>query len=193
VRSLIVLAVMIGLPLVALFGFAPTESILDRAVEVWDQRTRDGLSQSEIELAEAPVYRREVDATSSRAAPPRHASSEKNSQASSEIEGQSGSQPVGNPAVENVSASATNVAPLVSKASQMADLEQRLRDAGASSYTLQRWGGQQAYRFECNIIVGGIRHYFAAIDEDPLKAMGNVLSQVERWRLRSSLAQSTAR
>jgi hypothetical protein len=62
----------------------------------------------------------------------------------------------------------------------------RLRQLGATYYLLESWGGQQQlYRFYCKMAVGGnsnYTRYFEAIDSDPLRAMSQVLQQVESWR-----------
>jgi hypothetical protein len=65
-------------------------------------------------------------------------------------------------------------------------VQDRLRQLGATYYLLESWGGQQQlYRFYCRMAVGGnpnYTRYFEAIDAQPLKAMSQVLDQVESWR-----------
>jgi hypothetical protein len=65
-------------------------------------------------------------------------------------------------------------------------VQERLRQLGATYYLLESWGGQQQlYRFYCRMAVGGnpnYTRYFEAIDAQPLKAMSQVLDQVESWR-----------
>jgi hypothetical protein len=65
-------------------------------------------------------------------------------------------------------------------------VQQQLRQWGATYYLLESWGGsQQLYRFYCKMAVGGnpnFTRYFEAIDSDPLHAMRQVLQQVESWR-----------
>jgi hypothetical protein len=64
--------------------------------------------------------------------------------------------------------------------------QQRLQQLGATYYLLESWGGQQQlYRFYCKMAVGGnpnYTRYFEAIESDPLRAMSEVLGQVESWR-----------
>ena len=64
--------------------------------------------------------------------------------------------------------------------------QQRLQQLGATYYLLESWGGQQQlYRFYCKMAVGGnpnYTRYFEAIESDPLRAMSQVLGQVESWR-----------
>jgi hypothetical protein len=62
----------------------------------------------------------------------------------------------------------------------------RLQQMGATRYILEAFGDQgQDYRFICWMAVGGNPKYtrhFWAIDSDPLKAMSQVLQQVETSR-----------
>jgi hypothetical protein len=64
-------------------------------------------------------------------------------------------------------------------------IQNRLRQLGATYYLLESWGGQQQkYRFYCKMAVGGNPNYpqiFEANDTDPLRAMSQVLQQVESW------------
>jgi hypothetical protein len=65
-------------------------------------------------------------------------------------------------------------------------IQDRLRQLGATYYLLESWGDQRhEFRFYCRMAVGGnpqYTHAFWAIDSDPLRAMGEVLRQVEQWR-----------
>lgn len=65
-------------------------------------------------------------------------------------------------------------------------VQQRLRNLGAVYYLLETWGDQhQLFRFYCRVAVRGNPAYtrhFEATDADPLRAMGEVVGQVERWR-----------
>ena len=89
------------------------------------------------------------------------------------------------------SAGATAAAGRSPEASATADpfsyTQDRLRKMGATYYLLESWGGQQRlYRFYCKMAVGGnpnYTRYFEAIEPDPLRAMSQVLQQVENWRL----------
>lgn len=64
--------------------------------------------------------------------------------------------------------------------------QQKLRDLGAAYYLLEGWGNQQnLYRFFCKMSVGGslgCTRHFEATHADPLKAMAEVVAQVEAWR-----------
>jgi hypothetical protein len=64
--------------------------------------------------------------------------------------------------------------------------EQRLRELGATKYSLQTWGrDDNQYLFVCRMAVGGnpnMSQVFQAIKDEPLAAMDDVLSQVEQWR-----------
>jgi hypothetical protein len=65
-------------------------------------------------------------------------------------------------------------------------IEQRLQRLGATYYLLETWGNdEQLYRFSCQAAAGGtagFTHYFEAVEVDPLRAMLKVLQQVEAWR-----------
>jgi hypothetical protein len=67
--------------------------------------------------------------------------------------------------------------------SQMQD---RLRQLGATYYLLETWGNQQQfYRFYCKMAVGGNTNYthcFESTGADPMQVMSDVLKQVEAWR-----------
>jgi hypothetical protein len=64
--------------------------------------------------------------------------------------------------------------------------ELRLRDLGATYFVLQTWGEDNGrYRFACKMAIGGnpnANRLFQAVDDDPWRAMNNVLHQVEEWR-----------
>ena len=65
-------------------------------------------------------------------------------------------------------------------------IEDQLRQLGASYYRLESWGNdEQLYRFHCRVALGensSFTHYFEDTDGDPLRAMADVLEQVETWR-----------
>jgi hypothetical protein len=67
-------------------------------------------------------------------------------------------------------------------------VQDRLRQLGATYYLLEAWGDHKdAYRFYCQMAIGGnpkLKQSFQSIDADPLKAMANVLQQVEDWQKR---------
>lgn len=65
-------------------------------------------------------------------------------------------------------------------------VQDRLRQLGATYYLLESWGDQKReFRFYCRMAVSGNSQYtrsFWAIDNDPMRAMSQVLQQVETWR-----------
>ena len=71
---------------------------------------------------------------------------------------------------------------------QFTQIQQRLRQLGATYYLLETWGSDgQSYRFYCRLPIQGDRtnsRYFEVIDTDQLRAMDRVLRQVEAWRAR---------
>ncbi len=69
---------------------------------------------------------------------------------------------------------------------QFRDIQDRLREWGATYYVLESWGNDQPlYRFYCKMAVGksdDYVHCFEATHADPFQAMLQVLRQVEAWR-----------
>ncbi len=65
-------------------------------------------------------------------------------------------------------------------------IQERLKQLGATYYLLEAWGDNtDAFRFYCRMSIGGNPHVtrpFFCVDGDPLKAMANVLQQVEDWQ-----------
>lgn len=61
-----------------------------------------------------------------------------------------------------------------------------LRSLNAADYTLENWGGEgRLYRFRCSISLGSTDDHtrqFEAIDEDPLKAVHQVVGEVTGWQ-----------
>lgn len=74
------------------------------------------------------------------------------------------------------------------------DMERRLRQHGATYYLLETWGQSgELYRFHCRMAVASNASYtrhFEATDRDALKAMSDVLAQVESWRNSGSVEVS---
>ncbi len=72
-------------------------------------------------------------------------------------------------------------------------IQDRLKQLGATYYLLETWGNQQQlYRFYCKMAVGGNANYthcFEYIGADPLQAMAEVLKQVENWRNAGSIVR----
>jgi hypothetical protein len=70
--------------------------------------------------------------------------------------------------------------------SPFTQIQDRLKQLGATYYLLETWGNQQQlYRFYCKMAVGGNSNYthcFEHISSDPMQAMNEVLKQVENWR-----------
>jgi len=69
---------------------------------------------------------------------------------------------------------------------QFKHVHERLKQLGATYYLLEAWGDHSdAFRFYCRMSIGGNSHVtrpFYCVDADPLKAMNNVLQQVEDWQ-----------
>ncbi len=71
-------------------------------------------------------------------------------------------------------------------ADQFKYVQERLKQLGATYYLLETCGDQKAeFRFFCRMSIGGnprVTIPFWCLDHDPLKAMSQVLKQVEDWR-----------
>ena len=67
-------------------------------------------------------------------------------------------------------------------------IQERLKRLGATYYLLEAWGDHKdAFRFYCRMPIGGnpqVWRPFQNVDSDPLKAMANVLQQIEDWQKR---------
>jgi len=96
-------------------------------------------------------------------------------------------QPLKAPA-PSVSPAALAAEPVSAPPDRFAYVQNRLRDLGAGYRSLESWGEQQQlYRFHCRMPVAGdptCTYYFEATDVNPLKAMSDVLEQVENWHRR---------
>lgn len=66
------------------------------------------------------------------------------------------------------------------------EIQHRLRELGATYYLLETWGpGGEQFRFHCQLAVAGNPSYarsFEAVGQSALDAMEEVLQQVEHWR-----------
>jgi len=76
--------------------------------------------------------------------------------------------------------------PVPATADRFRYVQERLRQMGAVQYRLEYWGAQQQfYRFSCRVAIAGdpgCTRHFEATDGDDLRAMVQVLRQVEAWR-----------
>jgi hypothetical protein len=83
-------------------------------------------------------------------------------------------------------AGASSPGAAVSAADSFGSVQDRLRQFGATYYLLESWGAErQMYRFYCKMAVGGSAEYvrcFEATNAEPLQAMLQVLRQVEAWK-----------
>lgn len=79
-------------------------------------------------------------------------------------------------------------------ADTVAAIEQRLRQLGASYYLLERWGHRRSlYRFQCRMpLKDDPNHYtqFQAIEDQPLRAMQDVLRRIEAWQSTATASAS---
>ena len=103
------------------------------------------------------------------------------------LSGREPSQPTGpRPSTKRCLESDTGPVASISPADQFKYVQERLRQLGATYYLLETCGDQKAeFRFFCKMSVGGnprVNIPFWCIDADPLKAMTQVLKQVEAWQ-----------
>jgi hypothetical protein len=66
------------------------------------------------------------------------------------------------------------------------EIQNRLRAMGATYYALETWGPHaDGFRFQCRMAAGqgpNYLRYFEATDADPIGAMRSVLDEVEAWK-----------
>jgi hypothetical protein len=78
--------------------------------------------------------------------------------------------------------------------SQFQQIEQQLRDWGATYYRLEQWSSEgPLYRFQCRISIRGLKqynHHLEAVAPDPVGAMLSVVEQARK--LREPLARRPA-
>lgn len=74
-------------------------------------------------------------------------------------------------------------------ADRLAQMQQRLKELGASYYLLESWGNRgEYYRFQCRMPLGrgrGAFRCFEATDSNALQAMARVLDRIEAWKSQS--------
>ncbi len=103
--------------------------------------------------------------------------------ASQSLPTESPSTPLLAPALPIARAPAARPAPIPS---DCGEIQARLKRLGATYYVLESWGNdQQLYRFFCKMAVAGDADYvhcFEATHHNPLRAMQEVLQEVESWR-----------
>jgi hypothetical protein len=95
------------------------------------------------------------------------------------------------PAAASEPAGPEGTAALTSGDNAFRQIGARLRELGAANYRLETWGAQnEQYRFECRMSIGGnigVTQHFEAVEDDPLRAMENVLRQVDDWQRRAAM------
>jgi hypothetical protein len=178
-RALVMLAFLVGVPIVALSGTSWPE-LVKRLQEKWQELRLPAIStpasaSTPPPSAEAPRF----------GAPP--AATLGPDTAGSAVVPASYQAPLGAaPFVPPSPAAPQPNAQPPAAVDQFVYVQQRLRQLGATYYLLEAWGSdQQLYRFYCKMAVGGnasYTRYFEATDSNPLQAMAQVLHQVETWR-----------
>lgn len=92
--------------------------------------------------------------------------------------------------VEASSRGAANRSQTAGAADPFAAIERKLRDYGASYYLLEAWGADhEMYRFHCKMPLGDAAREsqnFEAFDRDAIRAMTQVLEQIEHWQSRGN-------
>ncbi len=203
-RALVMLAFIVGIPLVAFNGSSLPDGAKKLLEKVWPTIVSAISTKTANTLPEAPRY--DAKSQNPLAVPSQTLSGTSNPPGQliadnrpdllyqqSPGEGSPRfSQPASNivpadyqiavePSVNNKGSSSvqTDTNPFMS-------MQDRLVHLGATYYLLETWGNQrQFYRFYCQMAMGGnssYTHYFEATNANPLEAMADVLRQVEDWR-----------
>lgn len=211
-RSLILLAFLVGLPFLAVTGISP-DRLIDRIVN-WCAERLEGPSQHQetAHAAAAPQWDGAALEPPDRQDFGAEQGSNENRQTEPKpiADGSSAADPAAapensparsppmvssRPAALAADRAASTDGPAASNAPEhdsVAAVEKKLQLLGASYYLLERWGHpQRLYRFQCRMpISDDPNHYtqFQAIDDQPLRAMRDVLRQIEAWRSAATAA-----
>jgi len=207
VRAFVMLGCLVALPLVALFGNVLPEAI-DAVMEVWRTPPEQVASTT---TEEAPLFEPLYGENHAEAVPegfapdwPSNADgvcaasgSEARNMESGNVLAATYDAPAassfGNPSSDGIDCSpkaaglsagaAGSRSPPT--ANPLHSICGRLKELGATYVLLESWGdNQEQFRFYCKIAIAGNPHYtyrFEATDGEPLRAMTNVLRQVEAW------------
>jgi hypothetical protein len=176
VRALVMLACVVGIPILAMSGTSWSEIVKKFQDFRWPTILSPASASSPATTDEDPTSPPPTDA----GVPPVFCDAPSNRQPDSanaaHIPPSGG---IASPVASNQPAASPGL-PMTG------DIEQRLRHLGATYYLLETWGNeQQLYRFYCQVAATGdanFTHYFEAVDADPLQAMLVVLHRVESWR-----------
>jgi hypothetical protein len=187
-RALIMLACVVGIPALALSGSSWSEMLKKLQDFRWPAILDLASASTSASLDEAPRFRASHAAAStplcqipasSAALPSQTAVVPAGYQTPAEL-----TTPTPQPGANAIGENVAGAAPLSSD--PFHSIPDRLRQLGATYYLLESWGSeQQMYRFYCKMAVGGnadYTRYFEAANSDPLRAMSEVLRQVETWR-----------
>ncbi len=166
-RALVMLACLVAIPLLAVFGKSLPEIINTLLDGGWPSRPTSALNCPDKAPQFDPMVA--VDLSASHVAP-------------ASYEAPAHSQP--DPTAATPTNPQRHAPPPVN---QFTHIQDRLRQLGATYYLLESWGSRpQLYRFYCKVAISGnpnsTRYYFEATNSDPLHAMAQVLQQVESWR-----------
>jgi len=177
-RALVMLAFLVGVPIVALSGTSWPE-LVKRLQEKWQELRLPAIStqasaSTPPPLAEAPRFGTPPAAT---LGPDTAGSAVVPASYQAPLDAAPFAQP--SPAAPQLNAQPP------AAVDQFVYVQQRLRQLGATYYLLEAWGNdRQLYRFYCKMAVGGnasYTRYFEATDSNPHQAMAQVLQQVETW------------
>lgn len=176
------LAAIIALPYMAVFGLHVPDEMLDIIPDEWIPPALQATAQAPIAGPLEPElqYRAESPGDPRPLTPP-------NQVFPSALSGSPAPPPLNRVGFDDV---------LPEQSSQVArprtdrlpsgDVETRLRELGAVDLNLEPWGGE-FYRFEGRFAIDGqaaLSRYFSAIEANPDAARRQVLAQVEAWRAR---------
>lgn len=185
-RAVVMLGCLVAVPLAAVFGTSLPEVVK----QVLDGRWPGCTPAAQGRPGEAPAFQRLPGRDSAPTAPPRPMCPPRQ-QAAAEPDpafsaGHSEEARCGAVAASFEQPLDPPPAETPCRVDQFSQIQDRLRQLGATYYLLETWGNQQPfYRFYCRVAVGGnpgcARYYFEATGPDPLQAMAEVLRQVDAW------------
>jgi hypothetical protein len=203
-RALVMLAFIIGIPLIAFDGSSLPDRAKKMLDKVWPAIASIISTKNSNTLPEAPAY--DAKSPFPLAVPSLQAIGRSNPSGQSSANNQPNllSRQAPGDVMAGFGKPASNIIPVnyqtpvepsaVNKAynngqtdtNQFMAMKDRLVRLGATYYLLETWGNQrQLYRFYCQMAVGGnssYTHYFEAINANPFEAMADVVRQVEDWR-----------
>jgi len=199
-RALVMLACLVVIPVAAVVGTSLPEVVKRVLGRHWPARSSPESSPTAERGGEAPRFQpAEANDPTTPAVPPTAAPTQAVAGDWQPNYRQNNPQPPGHPqrVPDPAVVPAAHAAPL--QVDPFTEIRDRLRQLGATRARLELWGSQgRLYRFCCEVSMAGsddFTYYFEATDADHLRAMTQVLQQLEAWwaRRRQPAPEATAR